>query len=262
MILKIIGSGTSTGIPLPACDCKVCTSGKPKNIRMKPSALLKLENGKQILIDAGTDLRHQALKYHIKVIDAVLFTHAHADHIFGIDDLRGYNFILKSSIPCYGTKNTFEELKRCFGYIFEPDPHYEGGALAKLDLFEIEEQKPFELFGTKIEPFLLMHGKIRVTGFRFGDIAYATDCNFIPEESKKTLKGVKYLVLDGLRYEKHGTHFTIPEAIEAATEIGAKITYLTHMTHSVDHDEVSAKLPAHVKLAYDGLDIEADPPSL
>ncbi len=255
MKLLILGCGTSTGVPVPGCDCQVCNSPNPRNKRCRTSALLKLDDGRNILIDASTDLRHQALAHGVKRVDAVLYTHAHADHILGTDDLRCFNFVLKKAMPCYGTVQTLEGVKRCFPYIFDPDPDYQGGELAKLDLNVITHLKPFQACDLNVMPFELAHGRMSVTGFRFGEIGYATDFHFMPEESRAALKGVKYLVLDGLRYESHRTHITIPQAIDLAKEIGAQQTYLVHMTHTVEYDEVSAKLPAGVALAYDGLEI-------
>jgi len=255
MILKILGCGTSTGVPIPGCECAVCTSGKEKNERSRTSALLKLESGKNILIDCCTDLRYQALKHKIKKLDAVLLTHSHADHIMGLDDLRAFNFTLGGAMPCYTNEQTIQDLRRIFSYVFEPDPHYQGGLLPKVELNTIPELGTFNLCGVDITSFPLLHGSTRVLGFRFGDIAYATDCKEIPAESRQILNGVRRLVLDGLRYESHRTHMTISEAVQVATDLGVEKTYLTHMTHSVDYDEVMAKLPPHVELAYDGLEI-------
>jgi phosphoribosyl 1,2-cyclic phosphate phosphodiesterase len=184
-----------------------------------------------------------------------LFTHSHTDHILGLDDLRGFNFVQDGPIPCYASRAAIADLKRIFCYAFEPQADYEGGMLVQLDFHEIESGRPFVVHDIPVQPFRLMHGRMPVIGFRIGDFAYATDCNLIPPESKAMLRNLKCLVLDGLRYSPHNTHFSIPEAIEAAREIGADITYLTHMTHNVDYKEVSANLPKGVKLAYDGLEI-------
>lgn len=256
MKLQILGCGTSTGVPLPGCKCKVCLSPDPKNKRMRTSAIIKDDSGFNILIDAGPDLRWQALNFGIDAVNAVLFTHAHADHIFGMDDLRSFNFVHKQAIPCYGNAGTIAHIRRVFSYVFEPDLSYPGGILPQLSLHEIYPTKSFELGGVNIVPFSLDHISVEVLGFRVGDVAYATDCKRIPEQSMQLLKGLRYLVLSGLRYEKHNTHLTIEEAIEYASKIGAEKTFLTHMAHSVDYQEVSAKLPAHVSLAYDGLELE------
>lgn len=256
--LMILGCGTSTGVPVPGCRCAVCRSGKPRNQRFRTSALVTAGPENYILIDATADLRSQALRFDIPRVDAVLYTHAHADHILGTDDLRSFNFVTRRPIACFATATTFRGLQATFPYIFNKDPYYEGGLLAQLTVHEVSAGKDFEAAGLTVRPFRLEHGRTEVFGFRFGDLAYATDCNRIPEESLEILRGVKYLILDGLRYQEHRTHFTIPEAIQVATELEIPCTYLTHMTHSVDYDEVSAQLPGHVRLAYDGLEIEFD----
>ncbi len=255
MILKILGCGTSTGVPLPGCNCPVCLSGKGKNQRSRTSAVIMKDLAENILIDASTDLRSQCLTHNIRRIDAVLFTHAHADHILGTDDLRCFNYVSRNIIPCYGSATTFKRLIHFFDYIFEPDPDYMGGLLAQLTLHEIDEVTPFTICGIKIRPFKLMHGVTAVTGFRIGDVAYATDCKEIPEASRSVIRGVKFLVLDGLRNKPHRTHLTIDEAVALATELGAEKTYLTHMTHDLDYDELKSRLPAHIEPAYDGLEI-------
>jgi len=256
MKLKILGCGTSTGVPIPGCRCDICTSGKEKNNRTRTSALITTPEGKNLLIDTSSDFRYQALTWKISHIDAVLYTHSHSDHISGIDDLRGYNFVSKEDIPCYGAGVTLAEIRKRFSYIFEPNPGYQGGLPPQLDLNEIEAGKTFKAAGLSVKPFLLKHGSLNVMGYRFGKLAYATDCKIIPEESIKTLKGLDYLILDGLRYEGHATHMTIPEAIECAADLGVKKTILTHMTHTIDYKTVSSTLPEEVELAYDGMEIE------
>ncbi|NLF24396.1 MAG: MBL fold metallo-hydrolase [Deltaproteobacteria bacterium] len=256
MIIRILGCGTSTGVPIPACSCQVCTSSDPRNNRTRASALITFNDQQSLLIDACTDLRHQVLKWGVKNVHAVLFTHPHSDHILGLDDLRGFNFVQSEPIPCFACKDTLQELRRIFPYAFEPPPNYLGGQLVQLDFHEISPPQPFIALGKEIQPFLLMHGTKAATGYRIGDFAYATDCNHIPPQSKALLKGLRCLILDGLRHQPHATHFTISQAIEVAMELNAEITYLTHMTHDVDYESVSAKLPAKVRLAYDGLEIK------
>jgi phosphoribosyl 1,2-cyclic phosphate phosphodiesterase len=255
VILKILGCGTSTGVPMPGCECAVCLSPNPRNKRSRTSALVKVNDTFNILIDTSTDLRWQALNWNIKTINSVLFTHSHADHILGLDDLRGFNFSQKTSIPCYGTIQTLKEIRRCFSYIFEPNDDYEGGLLPQISLHQIDPTRPFNVGPISIQPFQLMHGKMPVVGFKIGEMAYATDCNFIPEETKSLLSGIKVLVLDALRYEEHKTHFTIPKAIQVAQELGAESTYFVHMTHAVDYETVQRNLPENIYLAYDGLEI-------
>lgn len=254
--LTVLGCGTSTGVPIPGCTCHVCTSENPRNHRLRTSSAITLPDGQVLLIDASPDLRLQALTHGLFKVDAVLYTHAHADHILGTDDLRVFNFRRKSPIPCFSTEKTLESLKQTFHYIFDPDPLYQGGALAQLSLEEVLPGVPFTAAGQSILPLLLYHGELPVLGWRIGDLAYATDCNRIPEETKEQLQGVRILLLDGLRYEHHATHFTIPEAIETAQGLGFEQTYLLHMTHTVEYEEVSKRLPDGIKLAYDGLEIE------
>jgi len=254
MYLQILGCGTSTGVPIPGCRCSVCISDEPKNKRTRASAIVRLDDGSNLLIDASPDLRVQSLTHEVRNVNAVLFTHAHADHILGIDDLRAFNYVQRSAIPCYGYRHTLAEIQRFFSYIFNPNPSYEGGGLAQLSLHEISEYQELNL-GTPISTFNLNHGKTLVTGYRFGSVAYATDCNGVPERSIEALRGVETLIIDGLRYEPHKTHFTIPEAIDVAARIGAKRTILTHMTHQIDYESVAAALPVGVELAYDGMTI-------
>lgn len=256
MNIKILGCGTSTGVPIPGCRCRVCTSRDPRNSRDRTSALIRTDSLKSILIDTTPDLRYQAIKWEIEALDAVLYTHAHADHIFGIDDLRGFNFQSGKRIPCYGTESTLREIRRRFDYIFHTNEGYQGGALAKLDLIEIKTGVPFQIAECRIEPFTVHHGAMEVTGYKLGSFAYATDCNSIPVESLDLLRGIKILVLDGLRQSPHSTHFSIAQAIEVAKQLGAHTTFLTHMCHSVDYEKVSLELPKGIHLAYDGMEIE------
>ena len=254
MHLHILGCGTSTGVPVIGCGCAVCASPDPRNKRTRTSAYLRLDNGSTLLIDASMDLRFQALRDNLRRVDAVLFTHAHADHIFGIDDLRGFNFSQRQTIPCYATAATLAEIRYYFRYVFDVKPH-SGGALPQITLHEIEEQRAFDLCGISVQPFRLMHGTLAVTGYRFGDLAYATDCNSIPEETQATLRGVKHLVLDALRHERHNTHFAIGDAIAMAQTLGIPNTYLIHMGHTVDYQSESEKLPHGVQFCYDGMEI-------
>lgn len=256
MKFTLIGSGTSTGIPMPGCRCRVCLSENPKNKRNRTSALIELRPDFNLLIDASPDLRHQSVQFDIRQVNAVLYTHCHADHILGTDDLRSFNFVHHHRIPCYGTELTLRGLRSTFSYIFEPDPNYQGGLLAQLDLMTITNDDPFEIAGVNFEPFVLAHGKLPVTGFRVGSLGYATDCKVLSPRAKEILYGVDTLFLDALRYEEHATHMTVPQAIETAAELKAKKTYLIHLAHSIDHEEVSAMLPSNVELGFDGLTVE------
>lgn len=257
MKLKILGCGTSTGVPLPGCSCEVCNSGDPFNYRDRASALVIGDDGATVLVDATPDLRQQCLKYQIKRVDAVLFTHAHADHILGTDDLRCFNFASKQALVAYASRTTAIELTRFFHYIFEPDPNYQGGGVTKLSLNCFENGDELTILSHRYKTFAVDHGGTSVTGFRLGALSYVTDCKQLREPAKAVIRGSKYLILDGLREEKpHPTHLTIEEAIALSQTLDVEQTYLTHMAHTVDYHTVSKKLPAGVALCYDGLDID------
>jgi len=211
--------------------------------------------GEGILIDSSPDLRMQALSAKITKISAVLYTHAHADHILGFDDLRAFNFIQQAAIPAYGTADTLAAIKKLFDYAFNPDSNYIGGGLPRVTLHELQPGDNLELYGFNIRVVPLLHGRIPVVGFRIGDLAYLTDCNHIPDKSKELLAGVRTLILDGLREEVHPTHFTVQEAVAVANELQAERTYIIHMSHSIDYGPMNARLPKNVQLAYDGLEI-------
>lgn len=254
MQLQILGSGASTGVPIAACPCAVCHSKNPFNKRYRPSALITTDDGQNILIDTSPDLRQQALKFSITHLEAVLFTHAHADHIIGFDDLRAFNFVRPHyRIPCYAIKETIDSIKQVFSYIFYPPQQYKGGLLAQVELRQISQTEPFQVCGITVQPFKLIHSSIPTTGFRIGDLAYATDCSQIPPESKDILAGINTIVIDGLRDRPHATHFAISEAIAAAKELGAKNIFLTHLSHTIEYEAISKDLPQGVHLAYDGL---------
>lgn len=250
MKFTILGSGTSTGVPMVGCRCSVCSSDDPKDKRTRASLLIE-HDGRYILVDTSTDLRTQAIREKIPRIDAVLFTHAHADHIHGIDDLRGFHFLEKKIIPCYASKETLGEIDSKFSYIFNGRSLY--GYHQLLEPHAVDG--PFELFGVKITPIPLMHGSMQATGFRFGDFAYLTDCSSIPDSSMTLLKGLDVLVIDALRHTPHPHHFNIESAIRISGAIAAKKTFFTHLTHEIPHSEEST-LPGAIFFAYDGLTLE------
>ena len=250
MRITVLGSGTSHGVPVPTCKCDVCRSKNPKNKRTRASILIQY-NARSILVDTGTDFRQQALDNDIERVDAVLFTHAHADHIHGFDDIRVYCHRRNRPIPAYADAKTARTVRRAFAYVFRGIN--EGGGIPSIDLKVIDGG--FKLFGRKITPVPLMHGRRRILGFRIGRFAYATDCSGIPKRSKELLRGLDALIITGLRPTPHRTHFSVGQALEAIAELKPRRAYLTHITHDIDHDATNAELPDGVELAWDGLKV-------
>ncbi len=251
MKITFLGSGTSAGVPSIGCRCDVCCSGDTKNIRLRSSILIEHSNN-NILVDTATDLRMQVLANNVRNINVVLYTHAHADHIHGIDELRSFNYIQKQRIPCYGSKETIDKIRNMFSYIFSnDDEEMKGGFRPMLDVNIISSS--FTLFDLKITPIKIFHGKMEITGYRFDDVAYITDCSYIPGESMKALKGLDILILDALRFNPHPTHFSLDQAVEVARELKAKRVIFTHLTHHFDYNKVNEELPDHMELAYDGM---------
>lgn len=250
--LTILGSGTSTGVPYIGCHCSVCSSDNPKNKRLRSSCLFEV-GGKSILIDTSPDLRQQVLSNRLNRIDAVLFTHPHADHIHGIDDLRPFNIIQKSDIPIYGDEGTIAVLKRMFPYIFNPsNPH--PSFVPQLTPHVVADS--FECLGIPVQTIPCHHGQRWMTlNYRIGNIAWLTDTSGIPEESSHKLTGLKYLFIDALRLQPHPTHFHLEPCLEAIERIQPERAYLIHLTHDYDHDVFNQTLPDRVELAYDGLTV-------
>ena len=252
MIVTFLGTGTSTGVPVVGCRCRVCTSADPKNVRLRQSVKIDA-NGKTFLIDTTPDLRLQLLRDPIPRLDFVLFTHSHADHLMGLDDIRPFNFRQRETIHAFANGPTAKAIRRAFSYIWSDSQI--GGGKPQLELHEVDGT--FEHEGIEITPIPVAHGDWTIYGYRIGPFAYITDTNGIPDSSIKLLEGVDTLALDGLRPSPpHPTHFTIGEAVGVAKKIGARITYLIHLTHEVDHAEIDRTLPPGVKLAYDGLRLE------
>jgi phosphoribosyl 1,2-cyclic phosphate phosphodiesterase len=249
--VTMLGSGTSTGVPVIGCTCAVCRSADPRNRRWRTGLKLEMEEG-IALVDTPTDLRAQALRFGLPRLDAVIYTHSHADHIFGLDDIRIFNFRQRGAIPCYGSEATLRALRRTFAYVFEAGQ--EGGGKPQIELIPVHG--PFAILGQTVIPVPVWHGSLEVLGFRIGRFAYVTDCSRIPEASFQMLEGVEILILDALRYRPHPTHFSLAEAMEAASRIGAARTIFTHLSHDVDHAAPAVPLAPGMELGYDGLAFE------
>lgn len=252
MRVTFLGTGTSHGVPMIGCACATCRSEDPRDRRLRPSIYIETWDAR-LLVDAGPDLRAQALRHEIARIDAILFTHGHADHILGMDDVRRFNAMQKTAMPCYGDERTLGDIRRVFGYAFDPSTA-KGGGLPQLELFQL--LGPFSLGVSEIQPIPLWHGERPIFGYRVGRFAYLTDCNAIPDASWDLLTGLDVVVLDALRQRPHPTHFSVPEAIDAARRIGAARTYFTHMCHDLAHQATCDRLPERMTLAYDGLVVE------
>lgn len=250
--VTILGSGTSHGVPMIACDCAVCLSADLRDKRTRPSIVIRYD-ATSLLVDTSPELRLQCLANDIRRADAVLYTHHHIDHVAGLDDLRRFNWVQDQALPCYGQAQTLERLRTMFTYVFEHDSDYPS-AKPRLTLHEITG--PFEIGGRTITPIPLLHGNLPVLGFRVGRFAYCTDVSRIPESSWPLLEGLDVLVLDALRKRPHPTHFNLDQAVEHARRIGAKRTFFTHIAHELPHAETNRELPAGMALAHDGLVIE------
>lgn len=254
MKLTMLGVGSSAGTPMLGCKCETCRSSDPRNNRTRCSSLIELNNGKVILIDTGPDLRSQSLREGLTHIDAVLYTHTHADHLHGIDDLRGFCQIQRSQIPLYGSADAMAHIIDKFGYTLrEPSDFWD---LPVLKVNPVSE--PFFLFNQKVTPIPLMHGNSMIYGYRIDDIAYLTDVSAIPESSLALLSGLKLLLLDCLRYTPHYTHINLDQSLHYASLIKAESTYLIHMTHELEYSALSLQLPENVFVGYDGLKIMID----
>ncbi len=248
--LVFLGTGTSVGVPVVGCVCGTCTSADPRNQRSRTSVAIGLPGG-TLLVDTTPDLRSQLLRQRIGQVDAILYTHDHVDHVYGLDDIRPLCFAAGRPIPVLCEERVERRICRAFDYAFETVP-VPGGGVPKIT-FERIGTAPFEVLGSRITPLRLQHGIFDVLGFRFGDLAYCTDTNCIPDETWPLLEGLDTLILDCLRPSRHPTHFSLDEAIAVARRVGARRTLFVHMSHEIEHGTVSAMLPPGIELAYDGL---------
>lgn len=253
MKITFLGTGTSQGVPFIGCDCAVCTSPDKRNDRLRTSVLIETPEA-TVVIDSGPDFRQQMLRYKVRKLDAIVFTHGHKDHVAGMDDVRAYNFHDGKAMQVYANLNTQEVLKREFQYVFQ-NLNYPG--IPQVDLNTIDGYNSFSINGLEFTPIRVLHYKMEVLGFRIGDFTYITDANYIELEEINKVKGSKALVLNALRYQEHPSHFTLPQAIDVANAINADNTYFTHISHQLGlHDAVEDTLPEGMHLAYDGLTLE------
>lgn len=252
--LVLLGTGTSVGVPCIGCDCAVCIGGHPRNQRTRSSAILGLPQG-NLLIDTPPDLRMQLLREKIPLVHAVLYTHEHADHLHGLDDVRLFPFMLGHPIPIYASEIVEARIRKVFDYAFEKRDLTHAGAVPSMQLRRVDDQ-PLEILGSVLTPIPLIHGPYcNVYGYRIGNVAYCTDTNRIEPASMELLEGLDVLVLDALRTTKHATHFSVGEALDVIERLEPKKAYLTHLSHELDYMTFHRELPEHVALAYDGLRI-------
>ena len=260
--LICLGSGTSAGVPMIACDCAVCRSTDPRDNRTRSSVLVRYRDEeadilRHLLIDTSPEMRQQVVRHRINRMDGVLYTHAHADHLFGLDDLRRFNAAMNGPIPLYAEPAVITYLHSTFWYIFESQRNVNQSFVASLETNAIEPDESFNLFGARWTPLRLYHGKLPVLGYRIdcknASIAYCTDVSRIPEESMARLQGLDLLVIDALRYREHPTHFTVDQALAIIDQLQPKRALLTHIAHDIRHAELESRLPEHVSIAFDGL---------
>ncbi len=250
--LTVLGSGTSMGVPTLGCHCAVCESTDPHDQRTRPSVLLSYGE-RNVVIDTTPDFRYQAIRARIDHLNAVIYTHGHADHVMGLDDIRPFNLKLKGAVPIYAAAETLATLRRQFSYIFEAES---GSWVPLVDLHEIDG--PFNLFGTNFVPIPAIHGSQAVLGFRFGKAAYLTDFSSVPDSSKALLRGLDDFILDALRYVPHPAHSNVEQSLALVEELRPKRAWFTHICHDLGHEQANARLPENVRLAYDGLRFEVE----
>ncbi len=252
MKVTFLGTGTSQGVPVIACPCPVCHSTDEHDKRLRTSVLIETQ-GLTLIIDSGPDFRQQMLRANVQHLDAILFTHEHKDHIAGMDDIRAFNYIQQKAMPVYAEVRVQNALRQEFSYVFAEEK-YPG--IPEVEFITLKN-KDFNIGDLRITPIRAMHLKLPVFGFKIGNFAYLTDINYIADEEKEKIKDIDYLVINGLRKEKHISHYNLNEAVELINEVGAKNGFITHISHQMGlHKEVQKQLPTHIKLAYDGLVLE------
>lgn len=251
--LTVLGSGTSMGVPTIGCDCSVCHSSDPHDKRTRPSIMLEYD-GRVVLIDTTPDFREQAIRAQIKHVDAVLYTHTHADHILGIDDLRPLSFHRSAKIPLYARPESAQFLRNMFRYIFDAD--YKFGGIAQVELKPITG--PVEVHRACFTPVPVIHGDTEINGYRFGSAAYLTDFSDIPEQSFTHLQGLDILFLDALRHKPHPTHSTVENSLRIVDRVKPQRAFFTHISHDLPHEATNASLPRDVRLSHDGMQLEFD----
>jgi phosphoribosyl 1,2-cyclic phosphate phosphodiesterase len=255
--ITVLGSGTSVGVPTVGCHCGVCTSTDPRDNRLRPSILLSYD-GHNVLIDSTPDFRAQALRARIERLDAILYTHAHADHILGLDDVRPFNFRQKGQIPIYAAADTMDAIRRVYQYIFD-------GVKRESNIPQLAthiiDGAAFEVFGLRFLPIPILHGSATIYGFRFGEAAYLTDHSDIPEPSLEQLCGLDVLFLDALRHKPHPTHSTVDRSVQTVARLAPRRAFFTHISHDLSHERTESLLPTNIRLAYDGLELEVTVPA-
>ena len=253
--MLVLGTGTSHGVPMIGCECDTCRSTDPRDKRSRASILIKNRDGTAVLVDTTPDLRMQALTYGVKRVDAIVYTHSHADHIMGLDEVRRFNVLQRSAIPCYGDEHTLSDLRRVYSYVFNSETAFRGG-IPQVVTAEIAGE--FCVGRATFVPVPLMHGSRQIYGYRVGAFAYLTDCSAIPEGSWELLRGLDTLILDALRPRPHPTHLSVDQALAIVETLQPRRTWFTHMCHDLPHAATCARLPPNVQLAYDGLTFEID----
>lgn len=273
MRFLFLGTGTSAGVPAIGCDCATCTSDDPRDTRTRTAAALQFVDDKGhervVLLDAGPDLRQQALRHRLSRCDAILFTHNHVDHTFGLDEVRRFNVVMRSPIDVFAERHTLDHLRRVYTHIFDRDKNINDSFVATLIAHELDAARPLDLHGVRFTPIRLLHGRLPVLGFRIEPLAprpddpvyplaYCTDVSGVPPESWRHFTGVRTLVLDALRHRHHPTHLTLDQAVDIASRVGAQRTFFVHMAHDLRHAETQDALPPGMFLAHDGLELAAD----